>query len=88
MGKYTLTRKWESSKEEKAFEKLLQKEGFKVVGIKEYQSKTDYLIEKDGTQVRFDFLYIGGGLKQAKLSFNSLVRLYEVKKQYDALIKC
>lgn len=46
MKKQYNERKYEATKTEIRFEELLKANGFNILGVKEYNSKTDYLIEK------------------------------------------
>lgn len=53
--RWTTTRKWEASKTEAYFEERLKEEGFMVKGIREYLSKTDFLLEKDGMEFEWSY---------------------------------
>lgn len=44
-------REYEATKWEIEFEKLLNSNGFEVIGVCEYVTLTDYLIKKDGVEV-------------------------------------
>ena len=73
-------RKWEISNAEKEFERLLAISKFNIVDIKEYQTKTKYLIEKDGLRIRFDFQHENNTIARGKQEFEWLCKQYEMKK--------
>lgn len=78
-------RTWEANKIELLFEELLKKNGFNVIGIKEYQSKTDYLIGKDGTECEFSIPHIDNKKSRAKLCYKNFVEYYNIKVEYERL---
>lgn len=82
---WSTERQWEISNAELFFEKLLKENGFLVIGIKEYQSKTDYLIEKDGTECEFSFPHIDNKKNRVKLCYDNFVRFYGIKVEYEKL---
>lgn len=82
MAKWVSERQWEASREEKFFLDMLNENGFKVEQVREWNSKTDYKISKDGILIEFDFHNIGGGKKQAEAVFKSFLSYYELYKEF------
>ena len=76
-------RKWEISKIEQEFEKLLADNGFTIVGIKEHQTLTDYKIGKDG--IFQDYRVYHNGAVSAKSHFDGFLRFWEIRVQYEQL---
>lgn len=55
-GKYSTTRKWDTTIKEKRFESTLRDSGYTVDGVKEWKNGiTDYLLSKGNIQ--FEFRY-------------------------------
>ena len=81
--KWTTERKWAPSRAESKFEELLAANGFKVLGIREYQSKTDYLIEKDGIQQEYGFFHWEGA--NAKDNYACFEVFYKTKVEYEQM---
>ena len=79
MTQWKTTRKWDASKIEIEFEKVLNENGFKVKGIRECTSLTDYLIEKDGIETEYR-IYLLKGLS-VKSVFNSFLTSYKIKEE-------
>lgn len=48
-------RKWEASKQELEFEKILKDNNVEILDIQEYQSKTYYQLKKYGTELHIEF---------------------------------
>ena len=84
---WSIERTWEANKIELLFEELLKENGFNVVGIKEFQSKTDYLIEKDGTECEFSIPHIDNKKSRAKLCYENFVKCYDIKVEYERMKK-
>ena len=82
MAKWVSERQWEASREEKFFLDMLNENGFKVEQVREWNTKTDYKISKDGIIIEFDFHNIGGGKKQAEAVFKSFLSYYELYKEF------
>ena len=82
MAKWVSERQWEASREEKFFLDMLNENGFKVEKVREWNTKTDYKISKDGILIEFDFHNIGGGKKQAESVFKSFLNYYELYKEF------
>lgn len=76
---WTKERRWECSPVEKKFEQLCQEYGYTITGYQEYNSKTQFKIEKDGIEIEY-CIYHESGIN-AKLVFNNMERFYEVKVQ-------
>ncbi|MBP3197031.1 MAG: hypothetical protein J6N21_08510 [Butyrivibrio sp.] len=51
--KWTLERQYDKSRREILFESRLKKDGFAIEGYREYSSKTDLLISKDGIKMEY-----------------------------------
>lgn len=81
MAKWVSERQWGATREEQFFLDMLDENGFKVEQVREWNSKTDYKISKDGVIIEFDFHHIGGGKKQAELVFKSFSSYYELYKK-------
>ena len=80
--KWKTERTWTPSSVEKGFEKRLAENGFNIIGIREYQSKTDYKIEKDGIVQEYG-LFHGGGT--AKSNYDCFVMFYNTKVEYEKM---
>ena len=76
-------RKWDASKIELEFEKLVSDNGFMIVGIKEYKTQTNYHIGKDG--IFQEFMIYHTGQVSAKDLFDGFLRFYDIRKQYEEL---
>lgn len=90
MGKkYRETRKWTPSKVETAFEEKMSENGFSVLGYKECNTFTDYLISKDGTDIEFRIHHdkCPSASLFADMCYQSMVRAYDIKKAYEAVLK-
>lgn len=76
-------RAWECSKAESIFEELLKKRGFAIEGYKEYQTKTEYKIVKDGIEAVWSFPHESGvtGLDV----FNSFIYYYNMLLKYNRI---
>ena len=83
--KWHTERKWEVSRPEIRFEELLKENGFNVIGIKEFVSKTDYLIEKDGIEVVYVIHHVDNKSSRGNLCFNIFVDHYNLKAKYEKL---
>ena len=83
---WTKERRWEASKVEIAFEKLCQENGYNITGYQEYNSKTQFKIEKDGIEIEYCIYHIADN-GRSKLMFNNMVRFYELKAQVLELRK-
>lgn len=89
MGKkYRETRKWTPSKVETAFEEKMSENGFSVLGYKECNTFTDYLISKDGTDIEFRIYHnkCPSASLFADTCYQSMVRAYDIKKTYEAVL--
>ena len=53
--RWSAERKWSPSETEALFERLVKEHGYKVKAYREYLSKTDFLLEKDGFE--FEWYY-------------------------------
>ena len=78
-------RKWEMNKVEIRFEELLKENGFNIIGIKEYTSKTDYLIEKNGIECPFDIHHVDNKPSRGNQCFKTFVEYYNIKAEYERL---
>lgn len=85
--KWSKERKWETNKAEEEFDRLLAENGFTIAGIKEYNEKTDYLIEKDGVQCEFSMWHIDNSKSRAELCFKNFMEYYKIKVEYEKLKK-
>lgn len=73
--KWSTTRKWEIGKEEQKFIDLLNQNGYEIEGVKEYVSKTHYLITKNEVEFVFVFYHDSTGEKE----YNALVIFYDIQ---------
>lgn len=80
--KWCTERRWEYTREEKKFEDMLTTNGFAIVGIREYLSRTDYLIEKDGIQQEYA---LWRGESSAKDNYACFIMFYNTKVEYEQL---
>lgn len=77
-------RKWEASDLEKGFLKLVEEHGYKVVGIKEYTTQTNYKIVKNCIFQDF-MVYHTGGVKAEDL-FATFERFYNIRAEYEQML--
>lgn len=80
-------RKWEMNKVEIRFEKLLKENGFNVIGLKEYNSKTDYLIEKNGIECTYAIYHVDNKPNRGNAHFKTFVEYFNIKAEYERLKK-
>lgn len=83
----SLERKWEATKEELEFEKLLKENGYEIIDIKEYQSKTKYKISKDGLEYNSYFEFPLVPKAKAEVRFEFFVKCFESHKELQELRK-
>lgn len=83
--RFTETRKWTPSKVEVAFENKLVENGFTVLGYKEAQSLTDFLIEKDNIKIEFRMYHSAS--VNANQCYKSLARAYDIKKEHEEVVR-
>lgn len=84
-AKMTTTRKWTPTDREVQFEKVLLNNGFNILGYREYCSHTDFVLEKDGTELEFRFAHehdvpVADCIK-------TVIQYYNIKKEYETLKK-
>lgn len=81
--------KWDFSKEEKYAIKWFEENGFTGKVIKQYLSKTEFEISKDGITDKFTlpqgivFRDIKGYMDQFKRNWELLCELHELRKEAD-----
>ena len=80
MAKWLNKRQWEATKEEQFFLDMLKENGFEVEQVREWNTKTDYKISKNGFIINYIFPHLGGGKKQAERVFKSFSSYYELYK--------
>lgn len=85
MKKWKTERTWTPSSTEKNFEKRLAENGFAVIGIREYQTKTDYKIEKDGIVQEYSLVHRAEGT--GKGNYDCFVMFYNTRVEYERLKK-
>ena len=83
MKKQWTDRKWDKTKTEERFEHLLEENGFTVNGVKEYNSKTDYLIEKDGVECEYSLHHIDNKSSRGTECFKAFMMYYNIKVEYE-----
>lgn len=81
--KWSTTRKWEIRKEEQKFIDLLKQNGYEIEGVKEYVSKTIYLIFKEGIDIEYVFnsCFVG------QTAFIVFEIYYNTKKNYINMVR-
>lgn len=77
--KWSTERKWDANKVEERFEELLKENGYTMKGIKEFATKTDYLIEKDGIKVEWCIWRTVGAREYGDKNFECFERLYTMQ---------
>lgn len=75
------------SKVEEKFEELLKENGFNVLGVKEFNAKTDYLIEKDGVECTYAIHHIDNKLSRGKQCFKAFIDYHNINVEYNKLKK-
>lgn len=81
--------KWDFSKEEKFAIKWLEENGFEGKVIKQYLSKTEFEISKDGITNKFTlpqgiaFRNIKGYMEQYRENWKMLCELHELRKNVN-----
>lgn len=80
---WTKERKWELSKAEKSFEDLLRKNNYKIVGYREYMSKTDMMICKNDVVVEWSIPHVE--YLDVKAMFKGFEDMYKMYSQYAEL---
>ena len=83
--KWTTERKWDKHPREERFEQLLADNGFTVLGIREYQSKTDYLIEKDGIKQEYALWHTNKS--SALQNYKCFEMFYNTRVEYENMRK-
>lgn len=83
--KWASERKWEASNTEKRFEQLLAEHGYVVVGIKEYISKTEYLIFRDGIEHTASIRAVDTSSKRGDTYFEMFEYSFDLKKKIAKL---
>lgn len=73
-------RKYDATKVESAFEKLVKSNGYVVTAYKEYVSKTEYKIHKDNVEVEFSLPYT---VKSASQLFKGFEMYFNAVKKYE-----
>lgn len=74
-------RKYEPTKPEMRFEELLKNNGFNILGVIEYNSKTDYLIEKDNFACEYSIHRVDNVAKRGDRCYNLFNEFYDLKKR-------
>ena len=82
--KWSSKRKYDATRIEKQFEKMVKENGYTITAYKECWSKTGYKIEKDGIEIEYSVL---SEKKNAKLVFSFLEDTYNLKKKCIELQK-
>ena len=79
-GKWLTERKWECTKAQQGFEDLLKENGYKILGYREYCSKTEYKVEKNGIEIEYA---VFSDLKHSdtKHAFKCFVDYYNLKAE-------
>lgn len=76
-------RKWDPSKVETDFIKLVENAGYMIVGIQEFSGQTNYKIGKDGIWQDFT-IYHTNNVKAEEL-YDTFVRFFDIRVQYEQL---
>ncbi len=71
--------KWDLNKTEKAFDKKLKENGFSILGVRMYISKTEWKIEKDGVVMEYA---IDKEATKSALVWKVFINYYNTCKEY------
>lgn len=82
---WSSTRQWDASRTEERFEELLKENGFNITGIRCYISKTEYKIEKDGTEIKFAVYNSDNSRKRGDLCYGVFLDWYNLYVEHNAL---
>lgn len=75
-------RKYDATKVESAFEKLVKSNGYEITAYREYISKTEYKIRKDSAEVEFSLPYT---VKSASQLFKCFEVYFNAMKKYEQM---
>ena len=78
-------RQWECSKAEQKFEELLHQHDYKIVGYREYMSKTDMMICKNDVVVEWSVPHIQ--YLDVKAMFAGFEDVYNLTVKYQQLVQ-
>ena len=81
MKKQYSERQYEATKTEIRFEDLLKANGFNILGIKEYNSKTGYLIEKGSIKCEYSVYALDNKSKRGDSCYNLFNEYYDLKRK-------
>lgn len=85
--KWTMERKWEKNPAETEFEHLLNENGFVVLGIREYVSKTEYLIEKDDFKCEYYVYHVDEKKSHGRTCYKNFVNYFKITKEHYKLME-
>lgn len=80
--KWTNDYKWDMNKIESAFDTKLRDEGFTILGVKQYMSKMEWLIEKDGVQLPYTIM---AEATNFDLTWDVFMSTFDLYKKYQEL---
>ena len=84
MKKWDVAPKWEFNKIEAAFDARLRKEGFEILGIRMFQSKTEWKAERDGVVVEYA---VYKEARKPELCWKLFMEFYNLEKAYRELLE-
>lgn len=85
--KWTMERKWEKNPAEIEFERLVKENGFVVLGVREYVSKTEYLIEKDNYKCEYAVHHVDTKKSHGIECYKNFVRYFEITKEHHEMLE-
>lgn len=81
MKKQYSERKYEATKTEIRFEELLKANDFNVLGVRQYNERTDYLIEKDGIKCEYSVYALDNKAKRGDNCYTLFNEYYDLKRK-------
>lgn len=81
--KWNQKRKWDASTTEQKFENKLSKNGYTIIGFREYQTFTEYLIKKEGIEIEYRIYHQHDS--KADEHFKTFEMFYNTKKQLEEI---
>ena len=79
MRKVWSERRYERTATEVCFEENLKQHGFGIVGVKEFHTKTDYLIEKGGISCTYTIHHCDSDPGRGRLCYDVFLKYYTLK---------
>lgn len=80
--KWETSYKWDLNRTEKAFDKMLRDNGFTILGVRMYISKTEYKLQKDDVVLEFS---VAREATKPKLLWKWFEDYYNTCKEYHRI---